>query len=112
MAKILGCGRTKKPCFRYAHTVSGVLKRARIRDFGVDMENNLIIPDWFASWFCAEFGETESFSVRDLRCYFGKHQIYTALTTGSLGGIKAGGKWIVPRPALRDWLLENFNLNF
>ncbi len=78
------------------------------------MENNLIVPDWFVIWFETEFGEIESFTVGDLLRHhrFGKHQVYTALASGNLGGIKAGGKWIIPRPALRDWLIENFNLNF
>lgn len=71
-----------------------------------------IEPLWFGSWFNELFPE-ETLSPRDIhsRLEVPKDRIYRAINYGCLEAFRGTGRWIVPRPALREWLLESYNLN-
>lgn len=78
-------------------------------------------PAWFAAWFDEHFPDSgQPFRLEQIARALGlkysnggiAKPIYEALATGRLEGVKLGHRtWVVPRPALRVWLLENNALN-
>jgi hypothetical protein len=76
-----------------------------------DLENALT-PEWFDEWFAKNFREA-AYSPRDLqrRLRLNRGGLYRALQTAELEGIRRGGRWIIPRPALRSWLVRGYSLN-
>lgn len=73
-----------------------------------------IVPDWFDEWFDTHFRDGRDIVTPSMLVRLGirKDQIYTALSVGELEGFKPFGRWMIPRPALRTWLLKSHNLNF
>lgn len=69
-------------------------------------------PDWFEEWFSKTFTEA-AYSPRDLRRWLrmNRNGVYRALQTAELEGFRRGGRWVIPRPALRSWLLNGYTLN-
>lgn len=76
--------------------------------------NDLIIPDWFDDWFGDHFPEKEkTISPKNAwkRLNISKDRIYRAIRYGDLDAIRIGGRWTIPRPAFRQWLIERFEIN-
>ncbi|AOY57202.1 MULTISPECIES: excisionase family DNA-binding protein [Desulfococcus] len=71
-----------------------------------------ITPEWFDTWFDAKFPE-EEYGPKDIRRIMGigKSRVYRAIDSGELEAIRVGTWWLVPRPALKAWLLAGYNLN-
>jgi excisionase family DNA binding protein len=55
----------------------------------------------------------ESYSPTEIQRLLGidKNRVYRAVAYGELEGFRNGGRWIVPKPAIREWLLAGYNLN-
>lgn len=74
----------------------------------------MLEPQWFNNWFNHRFPpHRPSFGplcVAD-KLDIDKNVVYRALACGELDGIRTGRKWIVPRDALRQWLLERVSIN-
>ncbi len=69
-----------------------------------------IIPDWFPAWFDNLFQkETTTPSYIHRRLGIQKDIIYRALWRGELEAI--GPPWVIPKPALKTWFIDNFSLN-
>jgi len=76
--------------------------------------NNHLEPDWFASWFEKTFGPKEAFSPQEVAATLNrsKNFVYRALRFAELEGIRLGKRsYMIPRDALRKWLLEQNVLN-
>lgn len=71
-----------------------------------------IKPTWFDHWFNTAFPD-ESYSPADIRqiLRMNKDRIYRAISFGELEAFRTGGRWIIPKPAIRSWLLDGYNLN-
>jgi hypothetical protein len=75
----------------------------------------LLIPEWFEEWFDRLFPvEEEPYGplLVASRLKVNKNVVYRALLSGELEGIKCIGRWVIPRRALKKWLLERYSLNF
>ena len=72
-------------------------------------------PEWFEEWFSRKFPpEAEPYAPLYIaeRLRVDKNVIYRALLYRELEGIKPSpGRWVIPREALRRWLLERYSLN-
>lgn len=72
-----------------------------------------IEPEWFGEWFGERFKRPIDYSpgmvVRALS--IPESRVYRAISDGSLEAIRTGGRWLIPRPALKKWLLNGYNLN-
>jgi hypothetical protein len=69
-------------------------------------------PEWFEGWFGKKFRE-DSFSPLEIaaRLRMDKNRVYRALNYGDLEAFRIAGRWVIPKPAVRDWLLESYSLN-
>jgi len=76
------------------------------------MNEFTITPDWFDDWFDNTFKHEFITPAILIKIGFKKDQIYRAAGDGSLEAFKPNGRWYIPRPALRIWLLQNYSLNF
>ena len=74
-----------------------------------------LIPEWFEEWFNEKFPESEEpykplFVAEVLK--IDKNVVYRALLMGELEAIRvATGRWVIPRSALKKWLIERYSLN-
>jgi len=73
------------------------------------------IPEWFEEWFNKKFPEHldpyKPICVA-LTLNIDKNIVYRAILNGELEAIKIStGRWLIPRDALRKWLLERYVLN-
>ncbi len=64
--------------------------------------------EWFDKWFENCFGDKENFSPLEIACVLrvSKNSIYRAIKEGKLEAIKCENRFIIPRDALRKYLLE------
>ena len=82
------------------------VKERRVRDAVVD------VPSWFDGWFeetVPEPAQAAGYRAKELAGYVGlsPDAVYAALYDGRLEGLRASGRgWVIPRPAVRLWLLE------
>jgi excisionase family DNA binding protein len=70
---------------------------------------NKLEPEWFTKWFSRIFEEKEVYNPLEIAKALNKHPetIYRALRCAELEGIKIGKRsYIVPKDALKKWLLE------
>lgn len=69
-------------------------------------------PEWFEDWFQDRFPE-DSYAPFQVwtRLGISKDRVYRAIAYGDLDAFRLGGRWMIPRPGLRSWLLENYSLN-
>jgi len=74
--------------------------------------NDLMHPDWFEDWFNSQF-RRQSYTPPIIiqRLNLKKDQVYKAMHSGELGAMKTSGRWFVPKPALRKWLIRCYTLN-
>lgn len=72
----------------------------------------MLEPQWFDTWFAEHFPRRH-YGPLEVADALGvdKNVIYRALAFGELDGIRTGRKWIIPRQAVRDWLLERVSVN-
>jgi len=74
-----------------------------------------LIPQWFEDWFDEKFPRglepyAPLYIAKKLKV--NKNVIYRALLMGELEGFRiSSGRWMVPRTALKQWLLEKYSLN-
>lgn len=72
------------------------------------------IPEWFDKWFFALFPKSKPV-LKPMEVAYTLHipkdRVYRAMNYGELDSIKTGGRWIIPRPGLKQWLLERYTLN-
>ena len=73
-------------------------------------------PEWFTAWFDEHVPEPEGTGFRPLELAaalgLGKDVVYRALQDARLEGIRVSNKgWLIPRPAVRLWLVEANTLN-
>lgn len=68
----------------------------------------MLEPIWFDHWFEERFPAGREYGPLEVAEALGvnKNVVYRALACGELDGIRTGRKWIIPRQAIRDWLLE------
>ena len=76
----------------------------------------LDVPDWFPDWFDEHVPHPEGTGFRPLDLAdvlgLGKDVVYRALHDGRLEGMRVSNKgWLVPREAVRLWLVEANTLN-
>lgn len=70
------------------------------------------VPAWFDDWFAETLPEPEKpagYRGKEIATHLGlsPDAVYAALYDGRLEGLRATGRgWLVPRPAVRLWLLE------
>ena len=69
------------------------------------------VPSWFDDWFEETFPEPDGagYTGRELARLLGRSTdtVYAALYAGALEGSRVSGRgWLIPRPAVRLWLLE------
>ncbi|AOY60106.1 MULTISPECIES: excisionase family DNA-binding protein [Desulfococcus] len=69
----------------------------------------LHIPTEFEKWFDRKFckdiySPKEIFETLEL----GKDHVYRSISYGKLDAIKLGGRLLIPRPAIREWLLAEY----
>lgn len=71
-----------------------------------------IAPEWFDEWFGGIFPE-DSYAPFQVwtRLGISKDRVYRAISYGELDAFRLGGRWMIPRPGLRAWLLDNYSLN-
>ncbi|AOY60105.1 MULTISPECIES: helix-turn-helix domain-containing protein [Desulfococcus] len=71
-----------------------------------------LTPTWFPPWFDETFSR-EVYSPRELPgiLELSKSAVYRALKTGDLDAFRVGKRWAVPKPAIREWLLDAYTLN-
>lgn len=75
-----------------------------------------ITPDWFDPWFEERFPAQAQadYSLIDIADKVGVSQgiVRTAFREGALGGFELGPRtFVVPRAAVRTWLLSRYCLN-
>ena len=73
-----------------------------------------IAPVWFDEWFDKHFPTarpvwTPSDVIR--RLDLKKDQVYRAMNYGEMDAFKTHGRWIIPRPGLKNWLISCYTLN-
>lgn len=70
-------------------------------------------PEWFPEWFDSRFRRRIDYSPGMVVRALGipESRVYRAIGDGSLEAIRTGGRWLIPRPAIRRWLLEGYSLN-
>ncbi|MDM8553495.1 DNA-binding protein [Desulfococcaceae bacterium HSG7] len=76
------------------------------------MKNDLFIPEWFENWFSSLFlrkAYSPTFIIVKLNIK--KDRVYRAIASSELEAIKIGGRWLVPTPAIKNWLLDGYILN-
>jgi len=72
----------------------------------------LFEPEWFPDWFSRLFvRETYPPSLVIRKLNLQKDRVYKAMYTGELDALKTNGRWFIPRPALKSWLLKCYTLN-
>ena len=70
-------------------------------------------PRWFSLWFERVFGHQDAYLPSDVARRLGRspHVVYRAIRSGNLGALRLGPRtYVIPRPALVDWLCRNLNL--
>ena len=72
----------------------------------------VISPEWFDAWFEKRFTE-ESYTTENLPEVLGisRRRIYEEIGFGTLEAIRVGYRWVIPRPAVKSWLLRRYSLN-
>jgi len=71
-------------------------------------------PEWFDAWFERNFGYKETYSPVEIARKLNRSPefIYRALRRAELENFRLGSRtYVVPREALRKWLLESYILN-
>lgn len=68
----------------------------------------MLEPEWFDEWFDSKFTK-EIFTPREIAEMVGvdTQTVYRALRSAELEGFRIGQRiWVIPRPAVRQWLIE------
>jgi len=90
----------------------------QIRLFKKFEASEKVVPTWFPEHFDRLFPEDESYHYAPSEIAHKLQRntttIYRALNSLRLEGMKAGmnsGSWLIPKPALRKWLLGSANMS-
>jgi len=69
------------------------------------------VPKWFGDWFRDRFpGGKGPFRPPEVwgKIECSKNAVYRAIQRSELKVIRVGGRYLIPRPALRSWLREQY----
>jgi len=69
------------------------------------------VPKWFGEWFRDRFpGGEGPFRPPEVweQIECSKSSVYRAIQDSELEAIRVGGRYLIPRPALRSWLKQYF----
>jgi excisionase family DNA binding protein len=72
--------------------------------------DKLIVPEWFDPWF-TDLPEMASPRQIYRKLGISKDSVYRAIWNCELDAIRTGKRWNIPRPALKEWMLKNMEIN-